>query len=202
MTAPAGRIPLRQIVILEGKYDRIKLESLVDTVIIKTDGFAIYKDKEKQRLIRALAEEYGAVIATDSDAAGFQIRGFLTSLLQGCEICHLYIPDIYGKEKRKSVPSKEGKLGVEGIPSELLRRALEESGAVAGEDCRGRMEKSDFVELGLSGGAGSAEKRRALARTLGLPERLSANALLRVLNKKMDREELARLVHGTGGERG
>jgi len=194
------RIPLRQIVILEGKYDQIKLDSLVDTVIIKTDGFGIYRDKEKQKLIRSLAKENGAVIATDSDAAGFQIRGFLTSLLKGCEVFHLYIPDVYGKEKRKSTLSKEGKIGVEGISAALLRKALEESGALPGEAFPGDLTKADLFEFGLSGRAGSAGKRLALIRALNLPERLSTNALLRVLNKKMNREELVRFLKEIDGE--
>lgn len=188
------KIKIRQIIVSEGKYDKIKLESLVNTVIIKTDGFGIYRNLEKQKMIRSLAEEYGAVIATDSDAAGFQIRGFLKSLLRDCEVYHLYIPDLYGKEKRKSSPSKEGKLGVEGIPLPLLKKALEECGVIACESFDGGITKADLFELGLSGGTESSRLRRMLSCSLGLPERLSANALNAVLNKRMTKRELARLV--------
>ena len=188
------RINLRQIVILEGKYDKIKLESLVNTVIIRTDGFRIYKDKEKQRMIRNPAQEYGAVIATDSDAAGFQIRGFLKSLLQGCEVYHLYIPDVYGKERRKTAPSKEGKVGVEGISLPLLKKALEESGVTACVPMDYGITKADLYELGFSGRPDSAERRKRLLLELELPERMSANALVTVLNKKMTKEELARFA--------
>jgi ribonuclease M5 len=194
--AEMEKLHLRQIVILEGKYDKIKLESLVDTVIIKTDGFKIYKDREKQKMIRSLAQEYGAVIATDSDAAGFQIRGFLQSLLKDCEVYHLYIPDRYGKEKRKSAPSKEGKLGVEGMPLALLKKALDECGVTACKPADNGIVKADLYELGLSGRPDSVWKRKQLLSALELPEHLSANALIAVLNKKMSKEELSRLVAG------
>lgn len=201
MMESGERLTLRQIVVLEGKYDKIKLESLVNTVIIKTDGFGIYRDREKQKLIRSLAEEYGAVIATDSDAAGFQIRGFLQSLLKGCEVYHLYIPDVYGKEKRKAAPSKEGKLGVEGLPLPVLKKALEQSGVTACELPGGGISKADLYELGFSGRPDSAARRKQLLLKLGLPERLSANALVAVLNKRMSKEELTRLVSEPGWER-
>lgn len=194
--AGMGKINIRQIVILEGKYDKIKLESLVNTVIIRTDGFRIYKDREKQKMIRNLAKEYGAVIATDSDAAGFQIRGFLQSLLKDCKVYHLYIPDVYGKEKRKAAPSKEGKLGVEGIPLALLKKALEECGVTACEPAGSGITKADLYELGFSGRPDSAGKRKQLLLELELPERLSANALVDVLNKRMSKEEFSRLVAG------
>lgn len=190
------KITIRQIVILEGKYDKIKLETLVDTVIIKTDGFGIYRDREKQRLIRKLAGEYGAVIATDSDAAGFQIRSFLQSLLQGCEVYHLYIPDVYGKEKRKTEPSKEGKLGLEGISLSALRNALKQSGVTETEPFFGGITAADLYEAGFAGRAESKEMRKKLLRELNLPERLNTNSLLAVLNKRMTKEELCRFAAG------
>ena len=196
------KLALRPIVILEGKYDQIKLEALVDTVIVKTDGFGIYRDKEKQKMLRSLAAEYGAVIATDSDAAGFQIRHFLQSLLKDCTLYHLYIPDLYGKEKRKAAPSKEGKLGLEGISLPVLEQALRESGALE-ESVPERNEPpvtaADLFELGLSGGVGSREKRKAFARSLGLPERIGTNALLSVINKRMTKGELIRRAEESGG---
>jgi ribonuclease M5 len=194
------RIKIEPIVILEGKYDKIKLESLVNTVIIKTDGFSIFRDKEKQKLIRTLAAVHGAVIATDPDAAGFQIRAFLQSLLKGCTIYHLYIPDIAGKEKRKSAPSKEGKLGVEGVSLEILEHALEQCGVTAGTPFDAGLTKADLYELGLSGRPESATARNALKRALNLPERMSANALLAVLNRTMTKNELARFIEQTGAQ--
>jgi len=188
------RIPLRQVVLLEGKYDKIKLETLIDAVIIRTDGFGIYRDREKQKLIRTLAKEHGAVIATDSDAAGFQIRSFLHSLLKDCELYDLYIPDVYGKEKRKAAPSKEGKLGVEGISLPLLREALDKSGVLSETPENGGITKADLFELGLSGGPESKERRKELLLLLDLPERMNTNTLLAVLNRRMDKNELARLI--------
>lgn len=192
------RIALEQVVILEGKYDKIKLESLVDAVIIRTDGFSIFRDKEKQRLIRKLATAHGALIATDPDAAGFQIRAFLQSLLKDCAVWHLYIPDLYGKEKRKAAPSKEGKLGLEGVPLAALREALEHSGVTEAKPFCAGLTKADLYELGLSGRTDSVQARRELLRALDLPERLSANALLAVLNRSMTKNELAQFVKRLG----
>lgn len=187
-------IKLKQVVIIEGKYDKIKLQSLLDAVMIPTNGFSIFHDKEKLALIRRLAEKNGAVIATDSDSAGFQIRSFLKSYLKGCEVYHLYIPDVLGKERRKAAPSKEGKLGVEGISPALLLEALKKSGITEQERPDGGICKADLFELGLSGCAGSAELRRDLCHRLGLPARLSSNALLDVLNLVMTREALYEAV--------
>lgn len=187
-------IKLKQVVIIEGKYDKIKLQSLLDAVMIPTDGFSIFHDREKLGLIRRLAEKNGAVIATDSDAAGFQIRSFLKSYLKGCEVYHLYIPDVFGKERRKAAPSKEGKLGVEGISLPLLFEALEKSGVTQQERPDGGIRKADLFELGLNGCGGSAQLRYALCRELGLPGRLSSNALLDVLNLVTNREALYETV--------
>lgn len=188
------RIKLRQVVLVEGRYDKIKLESLLDAIIIKTDGFSIYRDKQKQAYIRKMGALYGALIATDPDAAGFQIRAFLNSLLAGCEVYHLYLPDLYGKEKRKAAPSKEGKLGVEGVPLPVLEEALSRSGIKEGKPHDAGMSKSDLFELGLTGGENSKELRRKLCGVLGLPGRIGTNVLLAVLNRLMNKNELAHYV--------
>lgn len=186
-------IKLREAVIVEGKYDKIKLSGLLDTVILTTDGFGIFKDKEKQRLIRRIARERGILVMTDSDSAGFVIRSFLSGIVDPSSVTHVYIPDILGKEKRKDAPSKEGKLGVEGVNSDVILDALRRAGVTAEpclqEHARRTVTKTDFMEDGLSGGQNSAEKRRALLRVLDLPERTSANAMLKIINTFMTYEE-------------
>ena len=185
-------------IVVEGKYDKIKLGGLIDGVILCTGGFRIYKDKEMQQMLRALAKKQGLAVLTDSDAAGFQIRSFLRSICGKENIVDVYIPDLYGKERRKQHPSREGKLGVEGMSPELLLEALRRAGAtVEGETAaptRGRITKADLVELGLSGGVGSGEKRLTLLKKLGLPEHMSPNAMLQALNLLYTREELEALL--------
>lgn len=189
-------IHIHEAVIVEGKYDKIKLSSLIDAVIIETDGFAIFKDTEKLALIRRLAKQRGVLIVTDSDAAGFKIRGFLNGALPAEQVKHAYMPDIFGKEKRKTAPSKEGKLGVEGIPPAVILQSLERAGVLTEETETPRrcVTKADLFADGLSGGAQSAEKRRALLRKLRLPQRLSANGLLEVLNAMYTYEEYKQAV--------
>ncbi len=178
-------IKLEQAVIVEGKYDKIKLSSILDALIIETDGFGIFKDKEKQRLIKRLANEKGIIIMTDSDSAGFKIRSFLGGSIPNDRITHVYIPDIFGKEKRKTEASKEGKLGVEGIPIKIILDALEKSGVT----CTETSERSsreitniDLYELGLSGGKDSRSKREILLKYLELPTRLSTSSFVKILN--------------------
>lgn len=191
-------IQVKEAIIVEGKYDKIKLSSIVDGLIVETDGFRIFKDKEKMTMLRKLAESRGLVILTDSDSAGFLIRHYLVGSIPPEHIKNAYIPDIPGKEKRKSVPSKEGKLGVEGVPAEAIREALRRAGVGVGEEptsvSRKRITKADLFLTGLSGGKESSEKRRDLLRRLNLPEHLSANAMLEVLNSLMEREEFLKLV--------
>ncbi len=193
---------IKQAIITEGRYDKIRLSNIVDAVIICTNGFSIYKDKEKQELIKALAAKTGIIILTDSDSAGFQIRSFLRSVVKQGEVLNAVTPDIYGKERRKAQPSKQGKLGVEGIPDELLIEALKRAGAVVdGEPAVPRGEpltRADLMELGLIGGENSAEMRRELQRRLGLPELLSVKLLLEVANRMFSREEFIK----TAGECG
>ena len=185
-------IHIREAVIVEGRYDKIKLSALTDALVIETNGFGIYKDAEKRDFIQKLAAERGIVILTDSDNAGRQIRSYLCSFIPNEQIRHAYIPDIYGKEKRKTVPSKEGKLGVEGVPGEVLLRALNEAGVVTGEHSRQpRLTPADLMALGLTGCANSAALRRRLLMALGLPENLSTKMLLRWLDTD---EKLTRML--------
>lgn len=198
---PAGvrepeKLRIRETVVVEGKYDKIKLNSIIDANILETGGFAIYKDAEQLALLRMLAEKTGLLILTDSDRAGFLIRNFLKSTITNGRVLHAFIPDIYGKEKRKSAPSREGKLGVEGMDRERLLTALRNAG-VTGVDARENgppVTKADLYFAGISGGPGSAELRRELLRMLGLPQRLSSNALLPVINATMSREEFLKVV--------
>ena len=189
-------------IVVEGKYDKIKLGGLIDGVILCTGGFRIYKDKEMQQMLRALAKKQGLAVLTDSDAAGFQIRSFLRSICGKENIVDVYIPDLYGKEKRKQHPSREGKLGVEGIPEAVLLEALEKAGSGVREvqERADPITKLDLFELGLSGGAQSAVRRAKLMKRLELPEHLSANALVTVLASLYSREELYRLCASLFGE--
>lgn len=181
---------LKQAIIVEGKYDKIKLESAVDAVILTTEGFGIYKDREKLALIRAFAERDGIVILTDSDAAGFQIRNFLRGSIPNGKIYHAYIPDVFGKESRKEKPSKEGKLGVEGFSPEALCAALRDAGVLPGfSPSAPWLTLSDLMDDGLCGGSGSNALRKALLKRLGLPERLNTKGLLEVLNRLYEPEE-------------
>ena len=179
-------------IVVEGKYDKIKLSSMVDGVIICTGGFRVYKDKEMQTMLRALAKKQGLAVLTDSDTAGFKIRGFLRSICGKENIVDVYIPDLYGKEKRKDHPSKEGKLGVEGVPEEALQKAFADAGIGAELVLQKKdpITKMDLFELGLSGRAESALRRKQLMKHLTLPEHLTTNALVTVLDALMSREEL------------
>lgn len=179
-------------IVVEGKYDKIKLSSMVDGVIICTGGFRVYKDKEMQAMLRALAKKQGLAVLTDSDTAGFKIRGFLRSICGKENIVDVYIPDLYGKEKRKDHPSKEGKLGVEGVPEEVLQKAFADAGIGAELVLQKKdpITKMDLFELGLSGRSESALRRKQLMKHLTLPEHLTTNALVTVLDALMSREEL------------
>ena len=177
-------IKIKQAVIVEGKYDKIKLSGFIDAPIIQTDGFGIFKDKELQRMIRILAEKRGILVLTDSDSAGFKIRSFIGSTVDPSLVRHAYIPDIFGKEKRKTEPSKEGKIGVEGVSEEIIMQALANAGVLyenAVEPER-PITKTDLYNFGFTGGESSAVKRSALLKFYGLPERLTTNSLVKVLN--------------------
>ena len=169
------KIPLRQAILCEGKYDAIRLASLFDTLILPTNGFRIYNDGEKRALFRRLAAQRGLVVATDSDAAGFRIRAYLKSFLPAEQLWHVYIPDVPGRERRKQSPSKEGKLGVEGMDTQALLEAFARAGVETGERAEEGITKLDLYRDGFSGTAGCRERYQALLKALDLPELLSAN---------------------------
>ncbi|MDE6427073.1 MAG: DUF4093 domain-containing protein [Ruminococcus sp.] len=193
-------IKINQAIIVEGKYDKIKLASVVDAVIIVTDGFRIFKDTEKLELIRYYARKTGIIILTDSDSAGRKIRGYIKGAVNDGKIINVYIPDIFGKEKRKEKPSAEGKLGVEGIDRNILIKAFEKSGIHSEEVTRKKdITKFTLYELGLSGGKDSRQLRENLQKNLGLPSLMSTGALIEVLNIMMTSAELAEYVKNSGG---
>lgn len=189
-------IKLSQPVIVEGKYDVIKLSNILDALIIKTDGFGIFKDSEKQRLIRRLANEKGIIVLTDSDSAGFVIRNFISSCVPREKIINVYIPDIFGKEKRKTERSKEGKLGVEGVPESVILEALRKAGVTASitDEKRRLITNVDLYEYGLSGRENSSRKRKKLLAALSLPERMSTSSLVKILNSFVTYEEFIEKV--------
>lgn len=190
-------IKIKEAVIVEGKYDKIKLSGILDAVIIETDGFGIFKDKEKQKLIRFLAENKGIIIMTDSDSAGFKIRSFIQNITKSENIKNVFMPDIYGKEKRKTEASKEGKLGVEGIKKEIILDALEKAGVFCDESQRNNVVEithTDFFEDNVSGGENSSLIRKALAKELDLPERISSSSLLKLINSYMTYDEYKNAV--------
>ncbi len=189
-------IKIKQAVIVEGKYDKIKLSSILDAVIIQTDGFAVFKDKEKQRLIRKLAQTRGIVILTDSDSAGFKIRSFIGGSVPKENVYHAYIPDVFGKERRKDVPSKEGKIGVEGLDTDILLDSLTRAGITC-EHTREHTRQvtvTDLYEVGLTGKKESSFLRKAFLKSLSLPERLSTNSLVQMINAFMSYDEFMTTV--------
>lgn len=193
----SGKKPvIREVILVEGKYDKNALAQVVDATIVTTDGFAVFQDRQKLSFFRRLAAERGLILLTDSDGAGFLIRNFLKGAIPPEQLKQAYIPDVYGKERRKRRAGKEGKLGVEGMKPEVLLRVLREAGATidgrAGDVCRARITKQDLFAFGLSGGENSALRRKQLLERLDLPERMSANALLEALNVLMDRTKLER----------
>lgn len=190
-------ITIKEAIVVEGRYDKNTLSQIVDAPILETSGFGVFKDKEQLALLRRVAETRGLVVFTDSDGAGFVIRNYIKGAIPAHLLKHAYIPDVYGKEKRKSAPGKEGKLGVEGLCPEMLLEALRKAGAtVLGEKeaVPNQITKSDLYDLGLSGGRDSAARRKMLLKKLELPEHMSANAMLQALNILYDREKLIELV--------
>lgn len=184
---------VREVIVVEGRYDKNALSQVVDAVIIETSGFGIFNDAEKRKLLQTMAEARGLIVLTDSDGAGFVIRNYIKGCVDPKLVKHAYIPDIYGKERRKSAPSREGKLGVEGMKPQVLLDALIRAGVTFDDEenkkTAPRISKADMYARGLSGREGSAEKRARLIKQLGLPERLTADGLLDVLNATMNREE-------------
>lgn len=184
---------VREVIVVEGRYDKNALSQVVDAVIIETSGFGIFNDGQKQALLRKMAEARGLIVMTDSDGAGFMIRNFIKGCVDPALVKHAYIPDVCGKEKRKQRPSAEGKLGVEGMRPQVLLESLIRAGAHMDGDAKERrgssISKADMYKVGLSGRPDSAQKRAALLKMLELPERLTAEGLRDVLNATMTREE-------------
>lgn len=191
-------IKIKQAIVVEGKYDKIKLSSIIDAVIIVTNGFGIFKDKEKLALIRFYAKTTGIIIMTDSDSAGFIIRNYIKGAVKNGKIQNVYVPDILGKEKRKEKPSAEGKLGVEGMDKEIILNAFNKAGISSDETVKNTdsiISKTDLYMLGLSGRNESSILRKRLLEYLKLPYLLSTNSMLEVLNTMMDLDTLSKIIN-------
>lgn len=193
-------IRIKEAIVVEGRYDKNTLSQVVDAVILETSGFSVFKDSEKLTLLRRLAQKQGLIVLTDSDGAGFVIRNYIKGTIPPELVKHAYIPDVYGKERRKRTPGREGKLGVEGMKPEVLLQSLLRAGAtVEGtepeSERRGELTSADLYVLGLTGQADSAARRAALLKRLELPEHMSAKALLTVLNALYTRSELEVLLN-------
>ena len=191
-------VKIREAIVVEGRYDKNTLSQILDATILETSGFGIFKDKQQMDLLRRVAEKRGLIVFTDSDGAGFVIRNHIKSAIPAKYLKHAYTPDIFGKERRKAAPGKEGKLGVEGMRPEVILDALRKAGAtIEGETETRTMQeitKADLVVLGLSGMPGSEENRKRLVKKLDLPERISPNGLLQALNLLYTLEELTELM--------
>ena len=198
MSGP-GRIHTGRVLVVEGKYDAARLARLTDAMILLTDGFAIFSDKKRQRLLKELAVKNGLLLLTDSDKAGFQIRTYITNLVGAEHVAQAYVPALPGKERRKALPGKEGLLGVEGVPDELVRQSLldalgPEAGQTAPPAAGRPITYSDLYDWGLSGTAGAAERKYRLLAALGLPPRLSKKEMLEVFNRLYTFEQLDELL--------
>ena len=181
-----------EVIVVEGRYDKNTLSQVVDAVIIETSGFGVFNNKEKQQLLRTLAEKRGLIVMTDPDGAGLVIRNFVKSCVDPSLLKHAYMPEIFGKERRKSSASKEGKLGVEGMSADIIMQALRRCGAtIDGEQAQpsGGISMADMHAAGLAGKPDSAAKRAELLASMSLPRKMTAQALLPVLNALMSRED-------------
>lgn len=195
-------VKIKQAIVVEGRYDKNTLSQIIDAPILETSGFGIMKDKRQLKLLRRVAQTRGLIVFTDSDGAGFVIRNFLKGAIEAKYLLHAYIPGIPGKERRKSAPGKEGKLGVEGMTPQVILDSLRKAGAtILGEETQrsaGNITKQDMMELGLSGGENSSLLRGKLLKTLDLPEHMSANALLQALNLLYTLDELREILSQLG----
>lgn len=190
-------VKIKEAIVVEGRYDKNTLSQILDAPILETSGFGIFKDRQQMALLRRVAEARGLIVFTDSDGAGFVIRNHIKSAIPGKYLKHAYIPDIYGKEKRKSAPGKEGKLGVEGMTKETILESLRRAGAtIEGEKApvSRQITKQDLMELGLSGTPEASSNRLKLLKKLNLPERMSPNAMLQALNLLYNLEELSTIM--------
>lgn len=191
------KIKLSQAVIVEGKYDKLKLSNILDAFIIETNGFAVFKDKKRLSFIKKLARDRGIIVITDSDHAGFMIRNYISSGIPKDRIINVYIPDVYGKEKRKATPSKEGKIGVEGMTKDVILSALDRAGVTSNVvENPDPVTNFDLYELGLSGTPNAKQNKKKLLKQLDLPEFLSTNSLISCINNMMTKEELYKIVKG------
>ena len=195
-------VKIREAIVVEGRYDKNTLSQIVDAPILETSGFGILKDKQQLKLLRKVAQSRGLIVFTDSDGAGFVIRNYLKGAIEPKYLKHAYIPDIAGKERRKSTPGKEGKLGVEGMTPQVILESLRKAGAtILGEEAHstaGNITKQDMMDLGLSGGCDSSTLRRKLMKKLDLPEHMSANALLQAVNLLYTLDELREILSQLG----
>ena len=193
-------LKIREAIVVEGRYDKNTISQVVDAPILITNGFGIMKDKAQLALLRQVAQRRGLIVFTDADGAGFVIRNFLKGAIPADQLKHAYIPDVYGKERRKTAPGKEGKLGVEGMPPEVIRDCLVRAGAtIDGEESMQpsqQITKQDFAILGLSGGLSSSQKRKKVLKAMNMPEHMSSNAMLQAVNLLFTKEEFAQLVMG------
>ena len=194
---------IKEAIVVEGRYDKAAVAAVADTLILDTAGFGVFKDGERLAFLRKLAAKRGLIVLTDPDGAGFVIRNYLKGAIPKEQVKHAYVPDVYGKERRKRAPGKEGKLGVEGMPPDVLRNAILRSGAtVLDGDAptreAGNLTPADLFALGLSGTADAAQRRAALLKKLELPEHMSAKALLAALNALYTPGELEELLGGQG----
>ncbi|MBQ7086914.1 MAG: DUF4093 domain-containing protein [Clostridia bacterium] len=185
---------LSKAIIVEGKYDKIRLSNIFDTIIVTTEGFGIFNDKSKQKYIKKLADSCGVIILTDSDGAGFVIRNFVRNICAGGKIYNAYIPDISGKEKRKTAPSKENKLGVEGIDDDIIRKSIANLSLSEEQPRIGDISMGDLFELGIIGGDNSSFLRKELTKEIDLPEHISSKALLEIINLMFSLEELKQII--------
>lgn len=191
-------IRIKEAIVVEGRYDKNTLSQIVDAPIFQTNGFGVMNDAEQLALLRKVAKVRGLIVFTDSDGAGFVIRNYLKGAIPPEHVKHAYIPDILGKEKRKSTPGKEGKLGVEGMTPEVIVSCLRRAGATFEDaqigEAKGQITKTDLFFMGLSGSPDSKAKRGALLKLLELPEHMSSNAMLQALNILYSRDELRRIT--------
>ena len=190
-------VKIKEAIVVEGRYDKNTLSQILDATILETSGFGIFKDKQQMALLRQVAQKRGLIVFTDSDGAGFVIRNHIKSAIPAQYLKHAYTPDVFGKERRKASPGKEGKLGVEGMNREIVLEALRRAGATFEEETTAtpsEITKQDMMALGLSGGKDSSAKRKKMMQLLSLPERLSANGFLQALNLLCTRDEFFSLA--------
>ena len=193
------KIKIKEAIVVEGRYDKNTLSQIIDAPILETAGFGIFKNKEQMALLRKAAQLRGLIVFTDADGAGFVIRNHIKSAIPNQYLKHAYTPDIFGKERRKAAPGKEGKLGVEGMKRDVILEALRRAGATFEDGAveSRHITKADMMELGLYG-PGSADRRAALIRHLGFPEKMSTNAFLQAVDLLYSPEELAQIVDSLG----